>query len=477
MTQTLPGQVEQFRKLHPTLRYDSCSVTPVSDGLRLDYSFFLDRSHSFTPSITIPCASVVPDLTTERLAFLIGMVELMSYWKLTCSPRIEVRAGSLSSKEITFWERLFRNGMGEFFYLNQIPPSIEFEIAPSLRAEPPLLTSNPSNDSFLILVGGGKDSVVTLELLKRYSETRDVRLASFALNPIPASINAIQAARYPSPLVATRQLDPKLLELNAKGYLNGHTPFSALLALVSTLTAHLNRFHYVLASNESSASEGNVSYHGVDINHQYSKSLEFEGLFRDYMRSMLLGIEYSSFLRPINELQICALFATFEHQHTVFRSCNREQTLRARQREASTTGAGYKISGWCAECPKCIFTYLCLSCFLPQERLVEIFGTNPGTTPSFTTIVRELAGFATHKPFECVGTFEEVRASLKYLLSAGILSESINGDLADLHSQIISTSTAPIQDILARWNAQHFVPDELAELLRIHLVDAGERLT
>jgi hypothetical protein len=91
--------------------------------------------------------------------------------------------------------------------------------------------------------------------------------------------------------------------------------------------------------------------------------------------------------------------------------------------------------------------------------------------------VRELAGFATHKPFECVGTFEEVRASLKYLLSAGILSESINGDLADLHSQIISTSTAPIQDILARWNAQHFVPDELAELLRIHLVDAGERLT
>lgn len=479
MNHSIPGQVEHFRKLHPTLRYEQYSITRLPEGIRLDYRFRLEP-YSFTPSITIPCQNADFDATTERLVFLVGMAELMSYWKLSCSPRIEVAAGPLSSQEIVFWEHLFRNGMGEFFYLNQIPPSIAFSIVPDTYAETPTFDPGDAqvtrNDSFLILVGGGKDSIVTLELLKQFSESRDLKLASFALNPIPASLGAVKAAKYPAPLVASRRLDPQLLELNSQGYLNGHTPFSALLALVSTLVAHLNGFTHVLASNESSASEGNVTYHGVDINHQYSKSLTFEGLFRDYIRSMQIGVEYSSFLRPINELQICALFSTFEHQHSIFRSCNREQTLRARQQNSAPAELAGKIGGWCAECPKCVFTYICLSCFLPQESLEKIFGINPCTTPGFIATARALAGFTAHKPFECVGTFEEVRACLAHLIPANTFIAANTAEIAALHAEIKSTSTAPLREILARWNSQHFVRGDLSELLRTNLLTSIERL-
>jgi hypothetical protein len=482
MTQRIPVHVERFRELHPTLRYEQCSVSMLPGGLRLDYSFWLTPSRRFTPSITIPCTKEVEiDATTQRLAFLIGMVELMSYWKLSCSPRIEVSAGSLSAQEIEFWEGLFRNGMGEFFYLNQIPPTIEFSIIPSQLSTTPIFDTGhyqaPRENSFLILVGGGKDSVVTLELLKQFSQTRDMELGSFVLNPIPASNEAIHAAQYPPPLAATRRLDPQLLELNAQGYLNGHTPFSALLAFVSTLVAHLNGFRHVLASNESSASEGNVLYGGVEINHQYSKSVHFEEQFRNYMRCMQLGVEYCSFLRPINEVQICALFARFKHQHAVFRSCNREQTLRARARTTTPAETGSKIRGWCAECPKCIFTFLCLSCFLPREEITNIFGVNPSQSPSFISTARELAGCTEHKPFECVGTFEEVRACLTHLFSTKTLQASNNPELAQLDTQIKSTAAGSIEEILARWNTEHFIPRDLVEFLRVHLSNAAERLT
>jgi hypothetical protein len=480
MIDRVPEKVEALQKRHPVLRYESYALTPSPEGLKITYSFHLAPSYTFTPTITIPGPTSEIDGITERLAFLIGMVELLSYWKLACPPRIEVVAGSLSELEIQFWEGLLRRGLGEFFYLNQIPPSIQFSIVSSKESKhltPGAGSKRASiSDSFLVLVGGGKDSIVTLELLKRASGTNDRQLGSFVLNPIPASIEAIRAAGFPSPLRSSRSLDPQLLELNRLGYLNGHTPFSALLAFVSTLVAYRNGFRHVLASNESSASEGNISYMGYDINHQYSKSFDFEEQFRTYISLIGVDVEYASFLRPINELQICALFATFEHQHRIFRSCNREQTLRARQRELSSPDDAAKIRGWCAECPKCIFTYLCLSCFISQERISEIFGINPSSTPNFVSTARELAGFAEHKPFECVGTYEEVCACLAQLFSSNVLTVKDHNELHALITSTNSASAAPVREILTRWNTAHFVPSDLAGQLRAFLSNAVEGL-
>ena len=74
-----------------------------------------------------------------------------------------------------------------------------------------------------------------------------------------------------------------------------------LIALIAVLAGR----SAVIASNEASASHGNATWHGIDVNHQWSKSLEFERLFGKWLdRDRNGGPEYFSLLRPLSELRI-----------------------------------------------------------------------------------------------------------------------------------------------------------------------------
>jgi hypothetical protein len=482
----LPQRVTDLRNKHPIFSYESYSVAATEEGLLLSYKFSIAPNLTFTPTISVPLEEaqltathqqeLLGDPTVLRLAFLIGMVELISYWKLTCSPLIEVIAGHLEDSEIKFWEQLIRSGLGEFFFLNQISPRIPFKIASAERAENPhrsgrnesSLKVSHKDNSYLILVGGGKDSIVTLELIKNLPGIKAGQISSFAINPIAASLEAIDAAGYTSPLISRRVLDPLLRELNSQGYLNGHTPFSSLVAFLSTLTAYINGYHYILASNESSANEGNTKIHEFEVNHQYSKSFHFEGLFRTYQERLKIPQRYLSFLRPLNEPQICALFSRFTHQHQIFRSCNREQTSAAKERRRLLTEASkhYKPrTGWCAECPKCIFTAVCLSCFISQDDLEAIFGVNPFAAPAADKQIAALAGFGEIKPFECVGTYQEVRSCLKTLLGRAVPGSPLSKALLPLRTDIERADAPDIDTLLSRFNKEHFLSRALEELL------------
>jgi hypothetical protein len=475
MSTPLPKHLTDLRERHQLMRYESYSVHETEGGLQLDYRFTITPDLVFTPSLTVPCPPGAIDPTTERLALLIGMVELLSYWKVACPARIEIAAGYLSQTELSFWENLIRQGLGEFFYLNQIPTSLDFSLHPLTAPAPPLSDIKmPRPDSYLVLVGGGKDSVVTLELMRRLSPSASA-LSSLVVNPIKASLDAIAQAGYRPPLVVKRAIDPKLKELNAKGYLNGHTPFSALLSFISALVAYRNGFKTVLASNEASASEGNINYLGAEINHQYSKSLHYEGLVREYLAAQAIPIEYLSFLRPLNELQICALFSSFSAQLPIFRSCNREQTEAARNRlsaGAAPATTDCVRPGWCSKCPKCVFTYLCLRCFLSSERIKEIFGVDPAQHSDLTDVLRELAGLSTHKPFECVGTFNEVRTTLAHLFANGALSLEGSMKLKSLRDQVMELKPEALTATLNNWNNDHFLTPALVTALKEALATA-----
>src|SRR5438874_758950 len=80
---------------------------------------------------------------------------------------------------------------------------------------------------------------------------------------------------------------------------------SAILACVGVIVAILSGYRDIVVSNESSASEPNLHYQGLPINHQYSKSLEFEKDFQDYLANQFNGgPRYYSFLRPFSEVRI-----------------------------------------------------------------------------------------------------------------------------------------------------------------------------
>ncbi|MEE4175900.1 MAG: hypothetical protein V2I46_00175 [Bacteroides sp.] len=390
---------QQLRAAFPRFVYESCLVKKTAGGVHLVFEFSVNQELVFRPTMFFPNQGrfrVLPDGLLEVLAFHIGMVEMISYWKAFCSPVILIRPFQLDPAKEEWWKKLFRYGLGEFFYTNgiEIPGEeiFEFEYAP--EAFPFEKYRLPEQDeSVIIPVGGGKDSVVTLQLMKDFGGHH----LPLVMNHRGATRQVLEAGGYglDDSLEIKRTLDPLLLELNTQGFLNGHTPFSALLAFLTTMAAALTGKKYIALSNESSANEPSIP--GTKINHQYSKSFEFEQDFRDYLLEHFLeGIHYFSFLRPLNELQIGALFARFPKYHGVFKSCN----------------AGSKTDSWCCNCSKCLFTWTMLDPFLPQEQLLGIFGENLFEKASLAPMLDQLIGVAENKPFECVGTINEVNAAL-----------------------------------------------------------------
>ncbi|MBR5664177.1 MAG: hypothetical protein IKX13_00275, partial [Bacteroidales bacterium] len=249
-----------------------------------------------------------------------------------------------------------------------------------------------------------------------------------------------------------RPIDKRLLELNAEGYLNGHTPFSAMLAFYSLLIATLAGRSRIALSNESSANEPTVQ--GSDVNHQYSKSIEFEADFREYVAQYLTeDVSYYSFLRPLSELQIAMLFSRCTAYLPVFRSCN----------------VGSKQDIWCGHCPKCLFTCIMLSAFLPAEKVREIFGKDLLEDETLWPVLKELCGETAVKPFECVGTREEVCMALCEIIRQ---YESRNKSLPTLLASFRRTALyesyrqRDFQPLLTAWDPQHFLPEDEELLLR-----------
>ena len=412
---------ESFRRTYPEFVYDCYHYDVQSDGLHIVFTFRIGDSILFSPTAFIPNRSFLnfdqPKDILDILVFNIGMIELVSYWKCFCPPKVTVKCGTLSDSQIRFWKKIYFNGLGEFFYINGIHATIEdfLEIdclnvlMPECLSENTQTIKHSSNQAFtkafkhssnqtdyLVPIGGGKDSVVTLELLSDFL-AGGKRPVPLIMNPRGATIGCIEAAGYSMDdvLVIHRSIHPRLLELNSQGCLNGHTPFSAMLAFYTLLASQLSGIPNIALSNESSANEATVANSGV--NHQYSKSLEFENDFRSYVaENVSPQYNYFSFLRPLSELQIAMLFSRYGKYHPVFRSCN----------------AGSKEDIWCGRCAKCLFAYIILSPFIPPQQLDTIFGKNMLDDPAMLQFFNELTGHAETKPFECVGTIDEVNTAL-----------------------------------------------------------------
>jgi hypothetical protein len=426
---------ERLRFAHPVFTYRSSSYRFEDGKLLLKYVFEQPGVAVFKPTWEIPLPEgAVPEGSPllDELVFLLGMTEAVSYWKAAASPTLHVEAGNLTPEQAEWFKKLYYNGLGEYFYLNGIRTNLdEFvkitasspaasEVTATAKAgvagvpdsaqhrEPTSMIASVSGGSpsqgtksggrrNLIPVGGGKDSIVSLNLLTGEKE----RNVPFIINPRGATLDTVKTAGYELEKCAlvTRRLDPRLIELNAEGYLNGHTPFSAIVAFSSLIIAHLWDTKYVVLSNESSANEATaISQSGEDVNHQYSKGIGFENDFRAFVADNLpeLNVEYFSFLRPLSELKIAEIFSRCPDFFPVFKSCN----------------AGSKTNSWCCNCPKCLFVYIILSPFLPPAQLEAIFGENLLVKPSLQEELQKLRGILPDKPFECVGSRDEVNAAL-----------------------------------------------------------------
>ena len=430
------NKYNSLREEYEFFRFQRDDYTLENGVLSVKFYFSLDDKYYFTPSFEIPQRkfynwSDIDKNQLDTILFNIGMIELVSYWKLACPKKVYIAPFKLDAAQILWWKKLYFNGLGEFFYLNGIKENVNdfMQIICESDASCEKIEL-PLKETTLVPIGGGKDSVVTVELLKN-----KMPIIPLIINPRGATKDCVDAAGFSleQTAVIKRTLDPTMLRMNNEGFLNGHTPFSAMLAFYTLLIGFATNSKYIALSNESSANEPTVL--DTEVNHQYSKSIAFENDFRDYVEKYISSeIQYFSFLRPINEIQIASLFAKNKDYYKVFKSCN----------------VGSKTDSWCGKCPKCLFTYLIMSPFIPKNELLDIFGNDLLNDSELLPILKQLKGEAEVKPFECVGTVEEVNACLA----------ASSRDV---------TPVASIEDLLKQYDNTNNLPEHFEAILKDNL--------
>jgi len=448
----------ELRKQYPVFVFENYTFLNNHEVLKVKYFFSIGTEFHFTPTMefhlkNVDKLQILSEIDIRNLVFHIGMIELLSYWKASCSPQIIIKPHLLSDDQINWWKKLYFNGLGEFFYINGIDASSDnfVEIlANSGTSLPP--QRYKLDEKVMVPIGGGKDSIVSLELLKR----SHFNLTPMILNMDPARERTIKKAGYKiaETMLVQRTLDPKLLELNKLGFLNGHTPFSALLAFTCLLGAVLTEHKYIALSNESSANESTVA--GTTVNHQYSKSFEFETDFRQYVSEFLSpDFNYFSFLRPLNELQIAKIFSRSKDYFTVFRSCN----------------VGSKSDEWCGKCPKCLFTYIILGSFIDENELHQIFSKNLLNDEELLPVFNELTGNSEIKPFECVGTIDDVNSALILTLKKYkgkkmpmLLKHYQNSKAFEIYKN------SDVQNLMTEINPEHYLKPKFLDIIKSELI-------
>ena len=389
---------QELRKKLNTFIYQSYEIIDNEEKIILKFHYQLDeegRVTDFFHQLSLDKNErISSDFIMDNIVFHIGMAEAISYYKIALPQTFVIECGILDEAQKKWFQKLYFNGLGEYIYLNSIEVRQNDLVHFTCKGKTFDKISVQTQENIIIPIGGGKDSLVSYELLK--DEFPDAFM--FSMNPIVASQEILK--KHPQHAIELkRELDlEKILDFNARGYLNGHVPFSSIVGFISIWLGLLYRTKYIVLSNESSANEENIIYNGQKINHQYSKSIEFENDFREYIAGFLTeDVEYFSFLRPLDEIHIAQLFATFAKEHFfTFRSCN----------------VGSKQNVWCGKCPKCLFTYIMLCNYIDDATLQKIFGKDMLDDAKLQELFDGLSQSDAVKPFECVGTYDEVNYAL-----------------------------------------------------------------
>lgn len=418
------------KRTHKQFIFEKYSFDRNTGTLSLIYLLDQDR---FEEKVHFPVTNInwenVNEEALDKALFNLHLAGGISYWKTTLPKEITIKSGNLDVGQKKFWETLYTKGLGEFFFKNEIdfrdlinfPYFVEYVRGESVPID---LTKG-----VLLPIGGGKDSLVSAELLFKHKK----EFTSFSVHAHGPITPCVEKIGKPW-LMIKREIDTKLFEWNASGTVwNGHVPITAYISFVMVVCCILYGYSDIVFSLEKSANEGMVEYLGMMVNHQYSKSYEFEEMIHHYIKDYISpSIEYYSLLRPWDEIKITEQFTTFQgykdskkvfeperNYLSIFSSCNRNYVI---HKDTPTTL-------WCGKCEKCAFVFLMLAAFLPKDKLLEIFGANLFEDQEQLKTFKELLGLEGLKPFECVGTPKESAVAFYKVWEKGEFKGSLMMDM------------------------------------------------
>ncbi|MGQ0744350.1 MAG: hypothetical protein ACT4OS_08470 [Acidimicrobiales bacterium] len=433
---------ERFRRDHPVLVIDEpkWAFDPVGwDGT---WNIHLQAGPTFTSRVRVdgldppgPGTAPVPRAAQIGLGRMLAVVDALSYWKAAVPRRIEARFALPG--DANFWDEVVAGSMAEFLWTNGLDPGWLPHLATDFDGPLPEPEARaPGRRTAVLLHSGGKDSAAAAEILSRHRWS----VVPATVNPTAESA-AVVAAGAPSggwgggPVAIDRSLDGRLLDLNRAGYLNGHTPVSAWLAVAGLAVAETLGATRVAAGNSASDDAPNLTaeFDGQPwaINHQWSKSAQFE---RALARVTGPHRCYASPLRSLLETAVVA--AVIRHDPA------RADTYLACNRSAAAGQPG----GWCGRCPKCLWTALVIEALAGPAAVVARIGADPLVEVANADLVAALCGRRGPVPFECAGQPAEVRAAVRAAMAANphraALSGLEGGDLDDPLSLSVASLVA-----------------------------------
>ncbi|UOV02472.1 UDP-N-acetyl-alpha-D-muramoyl-L-alanyl-L-glutamate epimerase [Pseudoxanthomonas mexicana] len=383
-------------------RFVRCSFDAETGVARLVYAF--DEGPELTETVTIPGAPFALDATraqaVEHAVRLLHLITGVSYYKAAVPNEIRIEGYAIDAATAVLMEQVYVHGLGEFAYRNGLSLHGRVRFPVATQAPAPAAAAG-LREHALVAIGGGKDSLVSIEALRGAGVDQTVTWIG------GSQLIAACAARTGLPtLNIGRALAPELFEYNRQGAWNGHIPVTAINSAIMVLAALLHGVDQVVFSNERSASYGSMIPGTGEVNHQWSKGWAFESAFGAYVQSHVAAdLQYYSLLRPLSELAVARQFARTDHYDAHFSSCNRNFHLLGER----------PTNRWCGVCPKCHFVFLALAPFMPKPRLVGIFGRNLLDDANQTGGFDALLEYQDHKPFECVGEGQESRAAMAAL--------------------------------------------------------------
>ncbi|MBX4200745.1 hypothetical protein KW786_01310 [Candidatus Parcubacteria bacterium] len=390
--------------------FTSYALEPGSGRILFSYKTEFENGEPmvFNEIIVLPKSVKLQSIRKELLEKLLQGLHIalgLSYYKFYYATNLKLPY-KLSDREAGFWNAVYKKGLGEFLFRNNLDP----ELLPTFTGDPTVKNTSydlPKTGKSLVGIGGGKDSIVSLELLKEAGFDADTFHVETGR---PSSIidNVIKTATSKE-VKLQRFMDSKVHDQHQY---NGHIPISAIYAFLGIFAAIGGGYSYVVVSNEYSSNFGNTTYKGLEINHQWSKSFEFEKLFQDYVKNVISpDVVYFSLLRSFYEIRIVKLFSKHlpaqagKKYFRLFSSCNRNFASDRRS-------LGEGVPPWCGRCAKCVFAFTLLSAFVPKKELTAIFGRNLYQKEELLPLFKDVLGFGDMKPFDCVGTFAESQSAL-----------------------------------------------------------------
>ena len=435
-------------------RYESVDIDAASGTVRCTY---LVGGRRFEERVVVEGGDWdAPGV--EAAASLVFLLSGVSYYKAFAPPVVDLASHTVRPEVRAFLRDYYVHGLGEFALRNDLDLR-GLELVGGRVAGEALAPARPAVSIVRPLVpfGGGMDSIVSVELVRRVTPDAALFVVSRPNDRFEAIERAAAATGLPV-LRATRELDAQILRSRELGFLNGHVPVTGILSAIAVLTAVLTHRDAVVMSNEWSSSVGNVERDGEMVNHQYSKSIEFERGFRAALAATVGPTpDYFSLLRPFTELWIGRRFAEHPECLKSFRSCNRAFHIDPSQR----------LDRWCGRCDKCAFIDLILSPFVSHNDLSAVFaGAEPLDNPALVEVFETLIGAtATAKPFECVGDVDECRAAVVLASERPDRSESVVLDALLPHVDF--AAVAAMADGLLEPLGEHFIPEPYASGLRL----------